>query len=613
MSIAAKYVVPDLAPALSLRSFPTIVTWNRLEGRPRRDEFARALKAEVRDALWMLCKQWQIGEFRADDAGSPVFAKVRLRSSPVVTYEAGGVAEPLEPTLPLEAKVERRAIAWTSNGHKMHLDLRAQLARYWRKLLDAEGLPTTYASRYLTRWPITVPARTASSDQVHADRRGWQHNAALAGRMFDGGDLFKHVAAGNAASDGIALDAPQHGPQLDELGLELVAWFRRLYLHPEASAWKPNYLEHQFTCAAAQADRTITLDAEEFPGGHLGWYSFDRGRQPAPTVDRTQEQLTTLSFLPTPIAFEGMPDARWWALEDRKTDFGAVKPSTTDLAQLLLVEFGLVYSNDWFMIPLRVPASVLARIEGLAITNTFGERFWIDAAGRGRDDNWHRWAMFQISANDARRVADPSLLVPPTASRTIDGKPLEQIELARDEVANMVWAVERTIPSITGAGRPGRDAARDAAAYHRALVDATDPPPVEYAAPIHYLAQTSVPEHWIPFVPTHVPGSNREIQLQRSRMLRIIAGAPSPPPKIPPRTSLLREGLDASPAQPYFVHEEEIPRAGALLELRFRRARWINGEAPVWLGVRKQTGRGERGSGLAFDSIVANPFEPGDT
>jgi hypothetical protein len=612
MPIPDKYVVHDLAPALSLRAFPTIVTWNRLEGRPRRDDFSRALKAEVRDALWMLCKQWQIGEFRADDAGSPVIAKVRLRSSPVVTYEAGGVAEPLEPTLPLEAKVERRAIAWSSNGHKLHLDLRAQLARHWCKLLDAEGLAGTYASRYLARWPITVPGRTASSDQVHADRRGWQQLAALAGRMIDGGDLFVHVVDGGAASDGIALDAPQHGTKLDVLGLELVAWFRRLYLHPESSAWKPSYLEHQFTCVAAQADRAVALEAEEFPGGHLGWYSFDRGRQ-ALEVDATQEQLTTMSFLPTPIAFEGMPDPRWWALEDRKTDFGAVKPSTTDLAQLLLVEFGLVYSNDWFMMPLRVPASVLARIEGLAITNTFGERFWVDAAGRGRDDNWHRWAMFQISANDARRAADPSLLVPPTTSRTLDGKPLEQIELARDEVANMVWAVERTIPSISGAARSGRDAARDTAAYHRDLVDATAPPPIGYTAPIHYLAQATVPEHWIPFVPTHVPGSNREIQLQRSRMLRIIAGAPTPPPKIPPRTTLIREGLEASPAQPYFVHEEEIPRAGTLLELRFRRARWVNGEAPVWLGVRRQTGRGERGSGIAFDSIVANPFELSDT
>ena len=36
---------------------PTITLWNRLEGQPRRTDFSRALRAEARDALWMLCKQ----------------------------------------------------------------------------------------------------------------------------------------------------------------------------------------------------------------------------------------------------------------------------------------------------------------------------------------------------------------------------------------------------------------------------------------------------------------------------------------------------------------------------------------------------------------------------
>ena len=39
--------------------FPTLTRYNRLESRPRTDNFHRAMRAEVRDALWMLCKQWQ--------------------------------------------------------------------------------------------------------------------------------------------------------------------------------------------------------------------------------------------------------------------------------------------------------------------------------------------------------------------------------------------------------------------------------------------------------------------------------------------------------------------------------------------------------------------------
>lgn len=96
----------------------------------------------------------------------------------------------------------------------------------------------------------------------------------------------------------------------------------------------------------------------------------------------------------------------------------------------------------------------------------------------------------------------------------------------------------------------------------------------------------------------------REIQLQRSRLLRIIDGDPLPPEKVPPRTTLMREGLDVAVKQPYFLHEEEVPREGIRASEAFRRTRWTKGEAYVWLGVQKHAGRGECSSGLAFDTIV---------
>ena len=83
MPIAEKYLVADIQEALGRQLFPTIIAWNRLEGRPRRHDFSRALRAEVRDPLWMLTKQWQVGEFQGEDAGSPIFAKLRMRTSSV--------------------------------------------------------------------------------------------------------------------------------------------------------------------------------------------------------------------------------------------------------------------------------------------------------------------------------------------------------------------------------------------------------------------------------------------------------------------------------------------------------------------------------------------------
>src|SRR5690349_23703849 len=103
-----KYVVPNLTAALRERRYPTITVWNRLEGRPRADNFDRALRAEVRDPLWMLTRQWQMGEFKGDDAGSPVLAKIQVKRSALGKFQAAqGPVVPLDESVPLEAQVER--------------------------------------------------------------------------------------------------------------------------------------------------------------------------------------------------------------------------------------------------------------------------------------------------------------------------------------------------------------------------------------------------------------------------------------------------------------------------------------------------------------------------
>lgn len=119
---------------------------------------------------------------------------------------------------------------------------------------------------------------------------------------------------------------------------------------------------------------------------------------------------------------------------------------------------------------------------------------------------------------------------------------------------------------------------------------------------------SSVPENWIPMIPVHVAGDNREVQLRRAALLRIMEGDTDPTPEpVRPRTSLLRAGLDEAPRTGYLLHEEEVPRAGTAVTTSFQRTRWNAGRTFVWLGVRKQTGRGEGSSGLAFDRLVDVP------
>jgi hypothetical protein len=108
--------------------------------------------------------------------------------------------------------------------------------------------------------------------------------------------------------------------------------------------------------------------------------------------------------------------------------------------------------------------------------------------------------------------------------------------------------------------------------------------------------------NWIPLIPVHVEGSNRDIQLQRASLPRILKDGPKPPDRVEPRTVLLREGLDRG--ERYFVDEEEVPRAGTRVMQTYQRTRWTDGSVVVWLRVRRQTGRGEGSSGLRFDELL---------
>jgi len=82
-----------------------------------------------------------------------------------------------------------------------------------------------------------------------------------------------------------------------------------------------------------------------------------------------------------------MANTRWWTFEDNQTNFGDIDANTTDLAKLLFMEFALLYANDWFVVPYTLPSGAIATVQGLVVTNVFGEHFWIAAAGSGADAN----------------------------------------------------------------------------------------------------------------------------------------------------------------------------------------------------------------------------------
>jgi hypothetical protein len=612
----ARTPIQDLPAALAAREFPTVTVWNRLEGRPRSTEFGRALRAEVRDPLWMLTRQWQFGEFQGEDAGTPATAKYHLRTTRPSRYRPRE-APPgdLPGALPLETVVERRPLPFQIGADRVSFDLRLAMGRRWLKLV-----PLPHRGSYVARWPIRLPDPRAEADTpVVAHAEVWATMQAVAGRAMDGYELYVHLKNGGAAWDGIpGAVTPGQQQQLDALVPRFVGWFDDLITAPPAApaapaaqAWDPSRLEHRFDLAAPEASGETVLAAEEYPGGRLDWHAFSYDASGLTLGAAGAPGELTRTVVPGPVRFSGMPLPRLWAMEDGRTDFGAV---AADTIRLLFMEFALVYSNDWFALPCDLDTGTLAHVDGLAVTDVFGRRFWVEPAGSGPDDDWQRWSMFNLDIqgqppDEAPVAADTGLFLPPSvpgAAGVTDGPTLEEVVLIRDEAANMVWGVERSVLLATGDPRRGEEAARETLAHRRQLAPPhTRPAP---SASIAYEAMNTVPENWIPFIPVRVPGSNRKIQLQRAAMPRVLDGAMTPPAPVRPRTTLLREGLDA--AQPYFVHEEEVPRAGTRLSAAYNRTRLPNGRVVVWYGIHRSTGRGEGSSSLDWDRLTDQPQAP---
>jgi hypothetical protein len=611
----------DMRRVLTEMALPSVTQWNRVEGRPRAQLFDRALRAEVRDGLWMLSRQWQLGEFLADDAGAPVLAQMRLDHTRLTRAKLGeDPPELLVDPLPLETRVERLRAAFLRDGRKIAFDLRLMLGRRWLRSIGAIG---DYADAYRAAYPIAEPDPTKAEDaDICAHAGAFAMMRALAGRAMDGGDLYLHLKEpGALASDGVAI-LGTHKSAIDTAGEKLVAWFERLISQPpdgHDGAWTPDRLEYQFDCSAPAGGAAKVYSAKEYASGRLDWWALDV--DPARTTldeegggapeDASVIGSEMRTIIPAPLQFDGMPNPRWWAFEDGKVNFGGVSAATTDLAKLLFLEFALVYSNDWFIVPFTAPAATVATLTGCAVTNTFGERFWITPAAQGRDDDPRRFTLFTSSViGDARLPADTSLLLLPTAPGVTDGPAREEVLFLRDETANMVWAVERVVPLPDGSTRPGAEAGRETRAYFERLLALAAPGPgAEPAsvADIRYRVMTGVPENWIPFIPAREPGSDRQIRLQRAAMPRVLEGDPDDPKRVPPKTMLLRDGLDGADRHPYFLHEEEIPREGLRVVTQFQRTRWRDGRVVVWLGARKAVGRGEGSSGLGFDRIIPTP------
>ena len=327
--------------------------------------------------------------------------------------------------------------------------------------------------------------------------------------------------------------------------------------------------------------------APRYVEGRLDWYAFDaapagtRLDAPAGAAD-APPRAETLSFVPTAASFPGMPNPRFWEMEDRRINFGSLNAKTTDHLLLVFAEMGLVYGNDWFVIPYEMPVNHLCEVLGLVVTDVFGDRTLIPPANAASGTALQRWSFFSVSGESSDDWRGRYFWLPASLTSVDTSEPLETLSFARDEMANLAWAVEDVVSDGTGMG------------IKTQLLIPDEPPPPPTLAGVRYTLGSTVPENWVPFLPVHLLGSIQDIRFQRGAMPP--HGAP---PVDPVRRSVLLNELPA----PFYVAEEEVPSSGVIVTRRVQRARWYDGRTYLWIGRARETGRGSAASGLGFDQI----------
>lgn len=588
---------------MALRNFvdkvvriPSITSWTRLEPRPREGSLARSLQAQVRDPLWMLARQWQVGEFLGGDAGSPIQATLGVEMRTVTTYRPGPndiATAKMDPTVPVEVHVERETVALRLRGS-------VQLGLHFETLVRSGGV--TNPEAVIAAFRATFPIAHVAPDPVFAPEDAVRFRSLAAGRVTDGEALF---ASANAMANGLPapkpLPAQAANPGMAQVLAAFVAHRNSIFSEPaQDPAWQPRTLDYQFALGSPASGQNMELNAPEFPGGRLDWYSFSLVNGPKNAIaSANPAQIATqaFDFLPNHVTFRGMPDSRWWNFEDSVTDLGQLDAEHVDLAKLLVMEFALIFGNDWFLVPVPVtvgisgpddaPQGTLSRVTTLVVTDTFGTRTLIRPSEQTQvPAGVSPWSMFKLSGNGLR---SDYILMAPTLGVVEDGDDVEEVQFLRDEMAAMAWAVEHRLQGDL-------DGMVDAHERYLDRLKADPPPPPPLAIPdgpeIFYTLEVPAPDNWIPLVPVRSPQG--ELLLRRGTMeIPTAAGFE----KIAARARVLE------PEHPFFVADRVVSRSGVLVDRYFRYTRSSDGTIFVWLARRSGQGRGTGWSGLRFDIV----------
>jgi hypothetical protein len=619
-----------------LYKIPSITGVTRLETQPTAVNLKAGLQAQLADPLWMLSRQWQFNEFQGEDAGTPLRVAFSINGTEVDAFRSGKLGDAPWQTLsdgdaPIETRVEAEA-AWS-----VHPRLRGEAGLHAMRMAS----PVVRAA-LLAAYPISF-APIADPD---ADQAGLMWTTLFAQRTVDAALLANDVRPllnNDGTLNGVPAALALPADEVDACKAMLQRWIAWLdaavYEGNTADAahtsWQTDRMEYAFALKAG----TVQLSADEYTDGHLDWDDFEAG--PLEGDPQAGAQPITQTFAvatrhPSPVRYPGMPAERYWEFEDGNVNFAGAEAGITDFLRMSVTEFALTFGNDWFVVPIRLPVGWLYQVATFAITDSFG---LVTTPLPIRDDDGALWTMYSLTADPRLQgTLHDTMLLADSLDGVQEGAVLEETHLARDEMANLAWAIEKKVQGVSGEPIDRDLEARSLAFQQRIAFDQQPDSPQ-----LVYRLATPVPANWIPLLPIRqVPldfNAPLTIELIRAGMKRFypeldaigtgvvdadytafLATLDDQPNFITPqeigdglrsytfypRGYMLRDDptVPMADSDTRVIAEEEVPRIGATLRRKFQYARSSDGRTWLWVGRSKTAGRGEADSKLQYDVAV---------
>jgi hypothetical protein len=536
----------------------TYPTWIRLHPESTDDTLVTSVQARIHDPLWLLGRQWQFGELRHDGGATPIDVRVEGTSSPLTRLCGGpapaGAADSFEidpAKAPLETLVEREAVPESGTDN---VRLRTEAGLQLLRMLRAAGMVGRIPF-WIGESPFVRP-----SDAMDEDTRDWLE--MVDGRVPDGAGLPRAIRARLAPGG----STPPIETNEARVLRAWLTWAAGRFNVPARgpSTWDAEHVEYAFTAAAMGATAEAVLAAPEYVEGRLDWYDFEHT---SGTLGTTGTATPRRSFrIPAPLDFSGMPTPRFWTFEDPGVRFDQLDLLTNpdappSPATLMVLDFALSYSDDWFLVPIVMDAWSVFEATTVAVRDVFGDTT-LAAPPDGR------WNLFRLDRTDGPGLSPMFVVAAPIEAS--EGPPLEEVHLLQDEVANVAWGVERLTPHPLGYGV-------EAPSFPTAT-------PPSSSGLTWTLAPPSPPGHWFPLLPATIG--------------RLALGA-------------LWNARDQRPAGrvladlrvPRLLHQEEVPPEGAQIVRRWQSGRGADGSLHFWIGRSKTPRRTDIPPAIRFDLV----------